>query len=689
MEINDKLIKWQKRLSVNQDAWDKYADLFDHREELVRGSKSIKPCCDGDTKKNAYHVRNIVSELIESQVDTAIPQPKVTARNKEDEHLAKIIEDMLIDELDRLPMEVINDMMERTVPIQGGSFLLIEWDNTERTQNTIGDITVQYIHPKQIVPQNGVFSSIEDMDYIIIKMPQTKEYIKKRYGVDVSSEDEQEPEIRSMDGESAATGMVTQYVGYFRNDSGGIGKFSWVNDIVLEDLEDYQSRQMRRCKKCGAAEPADSVPLNLPAEMGKHPLEERDSEPEWMDGISGSEGQKEAPDMVKSGVCPYCGSKSFEVSEEGYEEVYLPMKAGGLQIPGQTMTMTESGPLMVPTKIPYYKPDIYPVIMQRSVSIFGQLLGDSDVDKIESQQNSINRLAAKILDNMLKGGSFATLPPEARIRVDNEDMKIIRLNNPSEKAMIDVYDMQIRGDSLSGMYNMYQQFYEEARENIGITDSYQGRKDPTATSGKAKEFAAQQSAGRLESKRVMKEAAYQQLYEAIFKFKLAYADEPRSVITHTPEGNTEYEVFNRYDFLRQDDAGEYYWNDEFIFSVDSSTPLAKDREAMWQETRMNLQTGAFGDPASYDTLILFWSKMENLHYPGAADTKKYLEQVKAQQQVQQQMMMQQQQQIQAQAAESAAVENILKEGVKKDGRTQAKEKGTDINSGAQKMNEQV
>ena len=110
---------------------------------------------------------------------------------------------------------------------------------------------------------------------------------------------------------------------------------------------------------------------------------------------------------------------------------------------------------------------------------------------------------------------------------------------------------------------------------------------------------------------------------------------------------------------------------------------------MWQETRMNLQTGAFGDPASYDTLILFWSKMENLHYPGAGDTKKYLEQARDQQQMQQQMMMQQQQQIQSTAAEAAAVENILKEGVKKDGRTQAKEKGTDINSGAQKMNEQV
>ena len=46
--------------------------------------------------------------------------------------------------------------------------------------------------------------------------------------------------------------------------------------------------------------------------------------------------------------------------------------------------------------------------------------------------------------------------------------------------------------------------YEHARQTIGITDSYQGRRDTTAVSGKAKEFAASQSAGRLESKRTMK-----------------------------------------------------------------------------------------------------------------------------------------------------------------------------------------
>ena len=40
---------------------------------------------------------------------------------------------------------------------------------------------------------------------------------------------------------------------------------------------------------------------------------------------------------------------------------------------------------------------------------------------------------------------------------------------------------------------------------------------------------------------------------------------------------------------------------------------------------MNLESGAFGDPSATETLILFWTKMEELHYPGAGSTKKFLE----------------------------------------------------------------
>ena len=59
---------------------------------------------------------------------------------------------------------------------------------------------------------------------------------------------------------------------------------------------------------------------------------------------------------------------------------------------------------------------------------------------------------------------------------------------------------------------------------------------------------------------------------------------------------------------------------------------------------MNLETGAFGDPTDIKTLILFWSKMEQLHYPGAGEVKTKLEQRMKEQQMQ--AAMQQQAQLQ-------------------------------------------
>ena len=642
-----KLKMWQERLEENQQAYDVFADAFDRRETLFRGSRDTEPCTDGDKQKKAYHVRNIVSELIESQVDANIPSPKVTPRRKKDERLAKIIEDMLRDELDRIPFETLNDMMERTVPIQGGSYFLLEWDNTLRTHDTVGEMTVSVLHPKQVVPQDGVYTAVEDMDYIILKLPQTKETILRRYKVDVSDEEEREPGVKGSGEENRADGMVTQYLAYYRNKRGGIGLFSWVNDSVLEDLEDYQARRLRRCSLCGAPEPLGGEILGRCSHDGCHPCEDP-GDTRWMETFDGKTELPLKAEPKKSGhpCCPYCGGDTFEEQEDAFEEIWTPFSSShGVQIPGASVKERETGlytedgaPMMetvwVPTRIPFYKPNIYPVILQKSVSVFGQLLGDSDVDKITDQQNTYNRLATKILDKLLKAGSFATLPVDAMIRTDNEDMKYIRLENPADKAMIDVFDMEGNVQQDLALYSMV---YEEARNIIGITDSYQGRKDSTATSGKAKEFSAAQAAGRLESKRVMKNAAYAQLFEAMFKFRLAYADEPRTVTSRNLNGDLQYDAFDRYDFLEQDESGEWYWNDQFIFSCDTSASLAVNREALWQETRMNLQQGAFGDPAALDTLILFWSKMAELHYPCAEETKRYLQEKQEKEKIQRTM----------------------------------------------------
>lgn len=134
----NKLRLWQDRLKTNEAAYDGETSRMDEREALYAGTNEMRPIVQGERKTKAVHVRNICAEIIEAQTDSNIPKPKVTARRKQDEMKAKLIEDMLRNELDRMPFEQLNDIMERTVPIQGGAAFLVEWDNTQRTHFTIG-----------------------------------------------------------------------------------------------------------------------------------------------------------------------------------------------------------------------------------------------------------------------------------------------------------------------------------------------------------------------------------------------------------------------------------------------------------------------------------------------------------------------------------------------------------------------
>ena len=670
--LTESLRLWQERLYNSDSAWQPIVDRMDAREKLYAGDRKLRPIVPMDDKdQQATHRRNIIFENIESQVSASIPQPKVTPRRKKDEKLADLIENFIRNELNRQPFEMMNDLDERTVPIQGGSIWHVEWDNSKRTPDLIGMEQITLIHPKQLAPQPGVYTDVEDMDWVILKIPTTKETIRRKYGVDVVSEHESEPDIRSTGNEDNSDDTVTQYIGYARNEQGGIDRYSWVNNVELENLSNYQARRLPSCSGCGRIRPlrGQVIRNNVSGVMPGLPgvtdqirrevsagralagmLADAPASPEgsFLDGIA--YGQEPEPEVTyDGGACPWCGSTEWTDREQEYEEMILPVKtAMGHEIPGEHPGWDEMGnPIMVPTRVPFYRPDIYPLVMRRSVSVYGQLLGNSDVDLIEDQQNTTNRLEKKIVERILGAGSMITLPLEGNIRIDPKDNKKLYLNSPADKQMIGVYDFT---GNLQYEMAYLNQVYEESRQILGITDSFQGRKDPTATSGKAKEYSAAMAAGRLESKRVMKNAAYAKLFELMFKFYLAYADEPRPVTYRNSKGEMQYAEFNRYDFLEQDEDGNWYWNDDFLFSCDTSAPLANNREAMWQETRMNLQTGAFGDPANTETQILFWSKMEMLHYPGAGETKSFLEEKLQREQQQQQMLQQQMAMQQAQAA---------------------------------------
>lgn len=582
-----KLQHWQERLRENEAAMAAEQANMQRRTELYEGTRYIETSPHKRSKKAAEYasnVRNIVAELIEAQVDSAVPMPKVTARRKEDEHLAKIAEDYLQNERDRLPFERLNDMDERISPVQGGDIFFVEWDSNRHTHHTRGELCVSILHPRQVIFQHGV-NEINDMDYLIINMGMTKKHIMEKWGVDVEKEMESDPESRG--GTSLAEDVVTVHMGYFRNKEGGIGRFVWVNDVILEELEDYQARKKKCCAVCGT-------------------------------------------DMTEEEVCPACGNRKGEEKNRDvftlYEDI---LRSDGSMITRYKETEEipaagEESPMVLPRarEIPYYKPDIYPIVIRKNVSVWGKVLGDSDVDKIADQQNMIKKCDTRVQEKLDMGGSVLTQGEETELEYTDEQLKIVRFKTPAERSLFGVHNLQVDTSYDQMAAN---DSYEQARRILGITDSFLGRPDRTATSGTAKQIAVAQSAGRLESKRIMKNAMYADLYEVMFKFLLAYSDEPRSVRHKNVDGSTSYSEFNKYDYLAQDAAGEWYWKDDFLFSVDNSSTLTGNREVMWQELRTNLQTGAFGDPKELDTLILFWSMMAKQQYPFAAEIKEQLE----------------------------------------------------------------
>lgn len=615
MDKLEKLRMWQNRYERDKAKWQDERAQMDIREEYYKGGRTINPIVPGDEKrkdKKAPYVHNIILENIESEVSASIPMPKVTARRKKDERLAALVENMLRNELDRLPFEIMNDMQERTCPIQGGTFWLVSWDESQGEAGRSGEVDVQAEHPKRVIPQDGISSGMDEMDWVFLELPQTKRTIRKTYGVDLDDMAEEHPEIRSTDDPTAADELVTQIVVLYRNEEGSLGRFSWCCDTVLEDLDDYYARHLPVCSDCGEVRPANLT----------------DEDP-----------------------CPNCGGTSWRMKKQEYEELDRQIETahGNLIGPDTSSPMVEAAVMTAiqagdpietalpqPEKIPYYKPKKFPLILQRNVPIYGRLLGMSDVDAIKDQQNGLNWLDRKIYNRIGKAGTRITLPPKANFKMDANDQETWYLSKPADAEMIGVYDF--KGD-LEYEFFLRSSIVQQARDILGITQSFQGRQDETAQSGIAKQFAAAQTAGRLESKRVCKDAAYAELFECIFQHRLAFADEPRPVVYQDDRGETIYDSFDRYDFLEKDENGEWVWNDNFLFSTDASSGLAINRQAMWQEITAALQAGSFGDPTQTETLMLYWGKLEDQHYPGAAETAKYfrdkLEQEKQMAQLQQ------------------------------------------------------
>ena len=587
--------KWQKRLETCKAQYEGERNNMKKYQDYYEGTRKVQADANIgiDPTKLATNVRNIVYELIESQVDTSIPMPKVRAIHPEDDELAKKMEKFLENKVRTCGLTLLNDAEERTVPIVGGDYTRVEWDQTRGLHSEIGDLKVTELHPKKVIPQVGVID-FEEMDYFFIQELMTKNTVKRVYGKDVSDCQNDDPYMTDdIEGASTNEELVTVNTAFYRNEDGGVGIFVWCDYVKLLDLDEYEARYLDRCAKCGA--------------------------------------------VMVNGTCPECGSKKAEKRREDYEElvdaVEITVSGGGKRVIQpedimETPFLDEMGqPVLdeygqpqitierTKKKIPYYKPNIYPVILRKNITAQDKLLGCSDVSVVIDQQDTIKKLGTKINEKLLKGGSFVTLPEGIDVEKNGEELNIIRLRNAADKSLIDTITLQpnVQNDQSYLEIN-----YSWAKSSLGITDAYQGKYDASATSGTAKQYSINQAAGRLDSKRTLKNEAYAKLYEVMFKFWLAFSDSPSEITSTDSEGMAQHDSLDRKEFLRMDAAGEFYWDDEFIFETDPTSTLMQNREMMWNQTDMKLQSGAFGPVGDLETARAYWTIMKANGYPNAS-----------------------------------------------------------------------
>jgi len=571
-------------------------DDFDKWSKQYKGDLTI----DGSDEP-ALTGRNITYELIESQFSSYLPSTAVTPEvySERNDRNAKSIERLLKNKRNQLPFEKMNDIDERYSPIYGGSIWLVEWDNSIKTHNTVGDVKITCWSPSHFVGQPCIYD-IDDMEYCFITFETTKEDLVRKYGVPIDVADDTESENG---GETDETATVN--VCYYKNDEDKICQYIWSGDTELQDIEDYYSRKVYVCKNCGRRKELCTC--------DKPDYELQDDEYEELDhDIVLSDGSviPAASPVMKDGQVVMEESQQQAVLEDGSVAMD---EINGIMIPA---TVPVQVPKLERTKLPYYTPSKFPIIIRKNTSQEDSLFGQSDCEFIRPQQQAINKIESRILEKLMNAGVYPTAPEDYIGQFDNGLYKNVIKVGQGNYKLFGRIDLQV---DLTQDISQSERLYQQSKRIMGITDSYQGQADSTAQSGKAKQIQVNQSAGRLDSKRKMKNAVYAEIDEVIFLYYLAYADEPRAMSYVDSMGRLQNAQFNRYDFIERDENGEYYYNTQYLFGTDLTGDVEQSRETIWSENRLNFQNGCYGNPQQLETLLIFWQQMERHHYPDARD----------------------------------------------------------------------
>jgi hypothetical protein len=563
---NELLSKFTALYSYAREAQDRCEhaspDNLDKWRRAYLGTLNALTQDGTESKRKSRQLRKVAYEIVESTIDNSIPMPKMQARYKDDLHLVEVTENYLKYEMERILTRFNNDRSERATYIDGTGWYKVWWDSLDNKHERSGNVKVEFCSVDQIIPQPGV-KDYKQLEYIFERQRVSIAKIYDVYGRVVTPND----------GE-----MVDVVNCYYLNNNRIVGLFSWceMSGQVICNEEDWQIRKIRKCQVC--------------------------------DTVNNT-----------GDTCVYCGSKKIkysnakkEVLSEPLVQIYNPYESGETDDFSARDELSKKTFANAGDEIPFYELRQLPFVPRPAVSTVDTIYGISEVRIVLEMQDGTNKTLTKAIEKTLKSGTVVTKPEKMKINDTDDTFKIFGVRSAEEAQMVQA--KQIMADVSQDMA-MASILYDSAKSSSGITDSFQGKSDSTAISGKAKQYAAMQSAGRIQSMREMKSAAFSGVYELILKYLLAFSDETRKFVRVLPDGTELQECWNKYMFLDRDKNGEIYYRDDFTFNCDAASTLNTNRVQMWQETQDKFVQGAFGAPNDPRTLKLFWNTMNSLQYP--------------------------------------------------------------------------
>jgi hypothetical protein len=594
--------------------------LFNRWDRQYRGDHEIdgfRVDDEGEIVENpsrADVVWNISFELLEGSIDTNIPQPFVTPELKCAHHVrnARRVENLVKMLLDKQPFEIYNDSQERTVKKLGTAGTNVEWDVESGTHTNVGEVQVTPLRPQNIYPQPGI-SRMEDCDYVFIDYVTTRAELKRRYSL--SDEDVEDTEFEptydsgSSDRVTNDEDVVTLTVMWYRNEEGDVCRLAYSGDILLEDDDDYYSRKVEYCAHCGKRR---QICEKEPCRKPKYYMNKLDYD-ELVEDIQCSDGRviPAMSPIIEDGKLVLETVKVPVTLPDGSQAM---QDIGGVKFPAM---MEIQVPKMQKTRLPFYKPRKLPLAIRYNIADDDSFWGISDMEVIREHQQECNKLTSRIHEAVMRSGAALMKPEQAKLSLSNGIFdNVIDIGANSDKNQYGLFSYAADITQWLVERNNHK---EQAKRLLGITDSFLGQADTTAKSGYAKSVQVAQAAGRLASKKMMKQAHFADIFRIIFELYLAFADEPRAI--HHEDDDCKQaaeERFNRYDFYEYDaKTGKWYIDDNYTFSVDPNGALEQQYPQLWELIKADYLAGMYGDPAQIDSQIIAWQHLEKLRYPFA------------------------------------------------------------------------